>query len=87
MVKFLDIQRITASFEPQLSAEVQRVVSSGWYLLGQEVAGFEKNFAAYCDSAHCVGVANGLDALTLILMAWREMYNWDEGDEVIFLWF
>ena len=83
MVKFLDIQRITASFEPQLSAEVQRVVSSGWYLLGQEVAGFEKNFAAYCDSAHCVGVANGLDALTLILMAWREMYNWDEGDEVI----
>lgn len=83
MIKFLDLQRITASFEPQLSAEVQRVVSSGWYLLGEEVAKFEKTFAGYCDSVHCVGVANGLDALTLILMAWREMYGWAEGDEVI----
>lgn len=83
MIKFLDIQRITASFEPKLSAEVQRVVSSGWYLLGEEVAKFEKAFAEYCDSTHCISVANGLDALTLILMAWREMYGWSEGDEVI----
>lgn len=83
MVKFLDIQRITASFEPQLSTEVQRVVSSGWYLLGEEVAKFEKSFAEYCDSTHCVGVANGLDALTLILMAWREIRGWCDGDEVI----
>lgn len=83
MIKFLDLQRITSSFEPQLSAEVQRVVSSGWYLLGEEVAKFEKAFAEYCDSTHCVGVANGLDALTLILMAWREMHGWCEGDEVI----
>ena len=83
MIKFLDIQRITASFEPELSSEVQRVISSGWYLLGEEVATFEKAFAEYCDSTHCVGVANGLDALTLILMAWREMYGWCEGDEVI----
>lgn len=83
MIKFLDIQRITASFEPELSSEVQRVISSGWYLLGEEVATFEKAFAEYCDSTHCVGVANGLDALTLILMAWREMHGWCEGDEVI----
>lgn len=83
MIKFLDIQRITASFEPMLSEEVQRVISSGWYLLGEEVAKFEKNFAAYCDSTHCVGVANGLDALTLILMAWREINRWNVGDEVI----
>lgn len=83
MIKFLDIQRITESFEPKLSAEVQRIVSSGWYLLGKEVAKFEKAFAEYCDSTHCVGVANGLDALTLILMAWREMYGWREKDEVI----
>lgn len=82
-VSFLDIRRITASFEPELSAEVSRVVQSGWYLLGEEVARFEKSFAAYCDNVHCVGVANGLDALTLILMAWREMYGWQEGDEVI----
>ena len=83
MIKFLDLQRITSSFEPKLSAEVQRVVSSGWYLLGEEVAKFEKAFAEYCDSTHCVGVANGLDALTLILKAWREMYGWHTGDEVI----
>lgn len=83
MVKFLDIQRITESFEPQLSTEVQRVISSGWYLLGDEVEKFEKRFAEYCDSTHCVGVANGLDALTLILMAWREMNGWNQGDEVI----
>ena len=83
MIKFLDIQRITASFEPKLSEEVHRVISSGWYLLGEEVAEFERAFAAYCDNVHCVGVANGLDALTLILMAWREMYGWNEGDEVI----
>ena len=83
MIKFLDIKRITESFEPQLSAEVQRVVSSGWYLLGDEVEKFEKAFAEYCDSTYCVGVANGLDALVLILMAWCEMHGWSEGDEVI----
>lgn len=82
-ISFLDIQRITASFEPGLSSEVQRVISSGWYLLGEEVAKFEKAFAGYCDNVYCVGVANGLDALTLVLMAWREMYGWQEGDEVI----
>lgn len=82
-VAFLDIKRITSSFEPELSEAVNRVVESGWYLLGNEVARFEKSFAAYCDNVHCVGVANGLDALTLILMAWREMYGWSEGDEVI----
>ncbi len=83
MIKFLDIQRITASFEPQLSDEVQRIISTGWYLLGEEVTKFEKAFAVYCDSTHCVGVANGLDALALILMAWREIHGWKEGDEVI----
>lgn len=82
-IKFLDIKRITDSFEPRLSSEIQRVVSSGWYLLGEETSNFEKEFAQYCDSAHCVGVANGLDALTLILMAWRETNGWQEGDEVI----
>lgn len=82
-VKFLDIKRITDSFEPQLSEEVTRVAQSGWYLLGEEVKRFEQQFAAYCDNTHCVGVANGLDALTLILMGWRELHGWQEGDEVI----
>ncbi len=82
-VRFLDLKQITDSFEPMLSQEVMRVVQSGWYLLGDEVSRFEKAFADYCDAQYCVGVANGLDALTLIWMAMREMYGWQAGDEVI----
>lgn len=82
-VKFLDIKQLSASFEPQLSQEVSRVIQSGWYLLGSEVNRFEKTFAEYCDAVYCVGVANGLDALTLIWMAWKKMYGWNDGDEVI----
>lgn len=83
MIKFLDIKRITESFEPELSQEIQRVVNSGWYLQGGEVERFEKTFAAYCGTAYCIGVANGLDALTLILRAYMELGMMKEGDEVI----
>ena len=83
MVKFLDIEGITNSFEPQLSQEILRVVHSGWYLLGKEVEHFEKDFADYCGVEHCVAVASGLDALALILNAWKLMYNWQDGDEII----
>lgn len=83
MVKFLDLKEITHSFEPELSQTLCRVAKSGWYLLGEEVFGFEREFAAYCDSTHCVGVANGLEALMLILLAWKQMYDWKDGDEVI----
>lgn len=82
-VKFLDIKRVSESFEPTLSQEITRVAQSGWYLLGAEVARFEKLFAYYCDSLYCVAVANGLDALTLIWMAYKELYGWGDGDEVI----
>lgn len=83
MIKFLDIQAINHSFEPDLSMAVQRVVSSGWYLLGNEVKEFEKNYAAYCGSNHSIGVANGLDALRLILKAYIELGIMKEGDEII----
>lgn len=83
MIKFLDIQAINHSFEPDLSMAVQRVVSSGWYLLGNELKEFEKNYAAYCGSNHCIGVANGLDALRLILKAYIELGIMHEGDEII----
>ena len=83
MIKFLDIKRITESFEPGLSQEILRVVSSGWYLQGCEVERFEQDFADYCGTKYCVGVANGLDALTLILRAYMEMGFMSEGDEVI----
>lgn len=83
MIKFLDIKRITESFEPGLSQEIQRVVSSGWYLQGSEVQRFEQAFAGYCGTKHCIGVANGLDALVLILRAYMELGVMAEGDEVI----
>lgn len=83
MIKFLDLQAINNSFEPALSQAVLRAVQSGWYLLGEETKQFEKEYAAYCGSKHCIGVANGLDALRLILKAWMEMGLMKEGDEII----
>ena len=83
MISFLPLDRITASFGPALTDAVTRTVRSGWYLLGGEVASFEKAFADYCGAAHCVGVANGLDALTLILRAYIEAGDMAPGDEVI----
>jgi dTDP-4-amino-4,6-dideoxygalactose transaminase len=83
MIKFLDLKAITDSFEPELSQAVQRVVSSGWYLQGAENKQFENEYATYCGAKHCIGVANGLDALRLILKAYIEMGVMVEGDEVI----
>lgn len=83
MIKFLDIQKITDSYEPELSQAVQRVIRRGWFLLGEEVAAFESEYADFIGSKHCIGVANGLDALRLILKAWIEMGVMKEGDEVI----
>lgn len=83
MIKFLDIQKITASFEPELSQTVQRVIKRGWYLLGEETLSFEKEYASYIGSKHCIGVANGLDALRLILRAYIETGGMKENDEII----
>jgi len=83
MVAFLDLKAISNSFEPELTKAVQRVVSSGWYLLGEEVHAFEKEYAEYIGTKHCIGVANGLDALRLILKAYIELGVMAEGDEII----
>jgi len=83
MIRFLDIQKITESFEPELSQAINRVVRRGWFLLGEEVKAFEKEYAKFTGSKHCIGVANGLDALRLILRAWIELGIMNEGDEVI----
>jgi len=82
-MKFLDLKKVNDSFEPELTQAIQRVLTSGWYLLGEEVNAFEKEFSAYCGTSNCVGVANGLDALTLIFRAWMELGDLQEGDEVI----
>ena len=83
MIKFLDLKEINDSFEPELLNSVRRVVDSGWYLLGDEAKAFEKEYAHFIGVKHCIGVANGLDALRLILKAYLELGILLEGDEII----
>lgn len=79
MIPFLDLKSINLVHEAGLRAAFERVLQSGWYILGQELKSFEQEFAAYCETSHAVGVSNGLDALHLILRA----YGIGAGDEVI----
>ena len=83
MIKFIDLKAINDSFEPELSQSIKRVINSGLYLLGNEVKSFEQEYACYIGTKHCIGVANGLDALRLIFKAYIEMGVMHEGDEII----
>src|SRR5665647_1633666 len=83
MIKFLDLQKINAQYAAELKEATARVIDSGWYLLGDEVANFEAHLAEYIGVKHAIGVANGLDALRLILKAYIEMGVMAEGDEII----
>jgi dTDP-4-amino-4,6-dideoxygalactose transaminase len=78
-VPFLSLRPVYEEIGPELDSAFRRVMSSGWFILGEEVEAFERSFAQYCGAEHCVGVGNGLDALTLSLRAW----NIGAGDEVI----
>lgn len=82
-VPFLSLKSVNARFADELKAAVSRVIDSGWYVLGEEVAAFEARFAEYCGVRHCIGVGNGLDALTLTLRSYKLMGLLGEGDEVI----
>ncbi len=83
MVKFLDIQKITERYAPGIHEAASRVIDSGWYLLGEATNHFEKDYAGYIGTEYCVGVANGLDALRIILRAYIELGIMKEGDEII----
>ena len=83
MIPFLDLKKINDTFEPELTKAISRVISSGWYLLGNEVTSFETEYASYIGTNHCIGVANGLDALRLILRAYIELGFMKTGDEII----
>ena len=72
-VPFLDVAAAYKALEEELNSATQRVMSSGQYILGPEVAAFESEFAAYCEAKYCVGVGNGLDALYLTLRAWAPL--------------
>lgn len=82
-IPFLSLKDVTALHGAEINKAVSRVVNSGWYLLGEEVARFEHHFAEYIGTEHCVGCANGLDALIWIFRAYIEMGVMHEGDEVI----
>ncbi len=83
MINFLDLKTINDSFEPELTVAIKRVIDSGWYLLGNELKSFEEEYANYIGTKNCIGVANGLDALRLILKAYMESGLMKEGDEII----
>ena len=83
MIKFLDLQAITAKYQDEISQAVGRVVQSGWYLQGKANADFEADYARFIGSDYCVGCANGLDALILIFRAYLELGYLQPGDEVL----
>ncbi|MFH0866500.1 MAG: DegT/DnrJ/EryC1/StrS family aminotransferase [Bacteroidota bacterium] len=83
MIKFCDVKKLNQHCEKEIRDAVGRVIDSGWYVLGREVRSFEEEFASYCGVKHCIGTANGLDALKIILRAYIELGKLNEGDEVI----
>lgn len=83
MINFLNLKTLNAQYRAELIEAAIRVIDSGWFIHGIEVKEFEQEFAEYCGTKYCIGVANGLDALILILRAWKELGKLKEGDEVI----
>lgn len=83
MIRFLDLKKINALYAEEIHSAVERVIDSGWYLFGNEVSNFEQNYARYTGTDHCIGVANGLDALRLIFRSYMELGLIKEGEEVI----
>jgi dTDP-4-amino-4,6-dideoxygalactose transaminase len=83
MIKFLDLQEINVQYAEELKKVAAEVIDSGWYLLGEQVKGFEANLEAFQEGGQAIAVANGLDALRLILKAYIEMGVLQEGDEIL----
>ena len=83
MINYLSLQKITALHESEITTAVNQVLRSGWYLQGEHIALFEKNYAQYIGTKYCVTCGNGLDALCLIFRAYIELGILKEGDEVI----
>lgn len=82
-VPFLPLREITASFGDSLIDNAIKAIKEGWYIHGENCEKFEEEFAAYCGTKHCIAVANGLDALILILRSYKELGLISDGDEII----
>jgi len=83
MIKYLDLKRINDLYDAEIREAINEVLDSGWYLKGEATRKFEQAYARYIGTRHCIGCANGLDALTLILRAYIEMGVMQEGNEII----
>ena len=83
MIPCLNLKSVNDQLRAELVDACTRVIDSGWYIGGNELGRFEDDFASYCGTKHCIGVANGLDALILTFRAWKELGRLKEGDEVI----
>ncbi len=83
MIPFLDLKKINAPFEQEFKNKFDSFLAKGWYVLGEEVQLFEAEYAQYCGTTHCVGTANGLDALRLIFEGYKILEQLQEGDEVL----
>lgn len=83
MIKFLDLQKINLIHQEEIETRMLQVFRSGWYLMGSELKTFEANLKNYIGSHHAIGVANGLDALRLILRAYIELGFMKKGDEIL----
>ncbi|WP_161525725.1 DegT/DnrJ/EryC1/StrS family aminotransferase [Escherichia albertii] len=83
MINFLNLKKINEQYKEELHNACLKVIDSGSYILGQYVNKFEKEFAQYCGVKYCIGVANGLEALTLVLRAWKYMGLLEDKDEVL----
>ena len=83
MIKFLDLYKINQQCKNDLTEAFEQILDSGWYIQGKATNQFEQQYANYCGVKHCIGVANGLDALILIFRAYKELGILADGDEVI----
>lgn len=79
MIEYLNLRRIHDSIRDELKSAIDRVMDNSWYILGEELDEFEREYAQYCGTKYCIGVGNGLDALRIILQS----YGIGQGDEVI----
>jgi len=83
MIKFLDLKNINAQYSEELKQASNKIIDSGWYLLGESITQFEQNLCKYIGAQHTIGVGNGLDALRIIFKSYIELGVFNEGDEVI----
>ncbi|GAB4345818.1 MAG: DegT/DnrJ/EryC1/StrS family aminotransferase [Flammeovirgaceae bacterium] len=83
LIKFLDLKEVDQPYQTELEEAIKNTINSGWFVLGEKVKNFENEFANYCNVKHCIGTANGLDALMLIFEAYKKLGILEEGDEII----